>query len=250
MTAEREALSAPTANVAEVEEHVTSSLGERAGGRPSELGAHERGDMDDLTLRRRRDGARRHRAAPGCGGAQGRRSGEADLFGRQDSRRREPARLVPRRRLRHPRPDRRSLDALDGRSLRRRPQARLLSLAGVPHRPAAVRRHDQSRRGRADGRGAARARRRPDANCARSSRTRRSATAASAGSPPASWTAWRRCGSPRTATASATTTGCSARSSATAGSRRRRRTGSPTATRGNSSGPKSITPSASAAGWK
>ncbi len=49
MTAEREGLSAPTANVAEVEEHVTSSLGERAGGRPSELGAHERGDMDDLT---------------------------------------------------------------------------------------------------------------------------------------------------------------------------------------------------------
>ncbi len=49
MTAEREAPSAPTARVAESEEHVTSPLGERAGGQPPELGAHERGDMDDLT---------------------------------------------------------------------------------------------------------------------------------------------------------------------------------------------------------
>ena len=47
--------------------------------------------------------------------------------------------------------------------------------------------------------------------CARSSPTRRWAMAASAGSPPASWKAWRRWRSPPTATASATTTACSAR---------------------------------------
>ena len=53
--------------------------------------------------------------------------------------------------------------------------------------------------------------------------------------------------SPHTATASATTTACSGRSSATAGSRRCPRTGSLTAIRGNSSAPRSITRSASAA---
>ena len=59
-----------------------------------------------------------------------------------------------------------------------------------------------------------------------SSPTRRSATAASAGSPPASWTAWRRCRSPHPDTAFATTTASSGRSSATAGSRRFPRIGS------------------------
>ena len=46
-----------------------------------------------------------------------------------------------------------------------------------------------------------------------SSPTRRSATAASAGSPPASWRAWRRSACRPSATASATTTACSARRS-------------------------------------
>ena len=87
-------------------------------------------------------------------------------------------------------------------------------------------------------------------SCDGSSRTRRSATAASAGSPPASWTAWRRSRSPRTATASATTTACSARSSAAAGSRRSRRTGCPSAIPGSSSARNTPTRSASAAGWR
>ena len=56
--------------------------------------------------------------------------------------------------------------------------------------------------------------------------------------------------SPPMATASATTTGCSARSSAAAGSRRRPRTGSQTAIPGSSSGRSAITRSASAAGSK
>ena len=133
-------------------------------------------------------------AAPHVGRTQGRGSRQADLFGRQDPGGRQPARLVPRRRLRHARPHRRPLVRLDRRRLRRQAQARLLSLARIPDRPAAVRRADQSRRRRADGRGADGARRQPRPSCARSSRTRRSATAASAGSPPASWTAWRRCG--------------------------------------------------------
>ncbi len=69
-------------------------------------------------------------------------------------------------------------------------------------------------------RGAVATRRRSRRRCAASNRTPRWATAASAGWPPASWTAWRPCRSPRTATAFATTTACSARSFATAGSRR------------------------------
>ena len=47
--------------------------------------------------------------------------------------------------------------------------------------------------------------------CASWSRTLRWAMAAWAGWPPATWTAWRRFASPRTATASATTMACSAR---------------------------------------
>jgi hypothetical protein len=47
--------------------------------------------------------------------------------------------------------------------------------------------------------------------CATSSMTRHWAMAASAAWPPASWRAWQHCASPRTATASATITACSAR---------------------------------------
>ena len=71
--------------------------------------------------------------------------------------------------------------------------------------------------------------------------------AASGGSPPASWRAWRASRCRPTATASATTTACSGRASPTAGSRNCRRTGSPSATRGSSSGRRSSTRSASAA---
>ena len=73
--------------------------------------------------------------------------------------------------------------------------------------------------------------------CARSSPTLRSAMAASAGWPPASWRAWRPWPSPHTATASATITACSARSSGTAGSRSIPRTGCRSAIPGNSPGP-------------
>ena len=76
-------------------------------------------------------------------------------------------------------------------------------------------------------RGAGRARRRLRPDRARSSPTRRSATAASAGSPPASWRAWRPSGCRLTATASATSTACSARRSSTAGRPSCPRTGSP-----------------------
>ena len=68
--------------------------------------------------------------------------------------RRQPARLVSRGRVRHPRHHRRALDRIRPTRLRRRPQARLLSVAGVSHRPHAVRRDDQSGRRRADDRGA------------------------------------------------------------------------------------------------
>ena len=84
--------------------------------------------------------------------------------------------------------------------------------------------------------------------CGGSSPTPRSATAVSGASPPVSWTAWRRCRSPPTATASATTTACSARSSATAGSRRRPRTGSPRQPLGIRAPGGATTRSASAAG--
>ena len=70
---------------------------------------------------------------------------------------------------------------------------------------------------------------------------------ASAASPPVSWKAWPPCPSPRTAMASATTTACSARPSATAGSTNSPRTGSISARPGSFRAPRSITPSASAA---
>ena len=96
-------------------------------------------------------------------------------------------------------------------------------------------------------RSARRARRRLRAHPPRSSPIRRSATAASGALQRASWRAWPRWRFPRTATASATTTASSARSCATAGSRRCRRSGWPTAIPGSSSGRRSRAPSASAA---
>ena len=80
--------------------------------------------------------------------------------------------------------------------LPRRPQARLLPVARVPDRPAAVRRAEQPRPHATGARGARRARRRSRPAAQSSSPTRRSATAASAASPPASWRAWRRSASP------------------------------------------------------
>ena len=62
--------------------------------------------------------------------------------------------------------------------------------------------------------------------------------AASGGSRPASWKAWRRWPFPRSATASATISACSARSSRRAGSRNIPTSGSASATPGNSSGPR------------
>ena len=77
--------------------------------------------------------------------------------------------------------------------------------------------------------------------CAPPSPTPRWAMAGSAGSPRALWRAWRASACRPTATASAMTTGCSARSSRTAGSRNTPRNGCPSATRGNSSGRRSPT---------
>ena len=184
------------------------------------------------------------RGAPLHGsGTEGRGAGQADLLGRQGLRT-SRARATGFSPSRSPPATSSSSAGLNSteRRLRGRAQARLLSLAGIPDRPPAVRRDDQSRHRRADGRGARSSSASTWPTCAGSSPTRRSATAASAVSPPASWTAWRRSRSPRMATASATTTACSARSSATAGSRRCRRTGSPTAIPGSSSGPSPITP--------
>ena len=67
------------------------------------------------------------------------------------------------------------------------------------------------------------------------------AMAASAVSPPASWKAWRRSPSPPMATASATTTACSARPSSTAGSTSFPRTGWSSATPGSSRARRSAT---------
>ena len=80
-----------------------------------------------------------------------------------------------------------------------------------------------------------------------SSRTRRSAMAVSAGSPPASWKAWRPSTSRRMATAFAMPTACSARKSPTAGRSSCPKPGSTTAIRGNSSAASAPSRSASAA---
>ena len=122
--------------------------------------------------------------------------------------------------------------------LRRRPQAGLLSQPGIPDRPPVHRRAEQY--GAAAGiRGRARrSRRRPVRTCANASRMRRSAMAASGGSRPASWKAWRRWRFPPSATASATISACSARSSRRAGSTNIPTNGWASATPGNSSGRK------------
>ena len=88
--------------------------------------------------------------------------------------------------------------ASDARDLPHRPQARLLSVARIPDRPA-VRATRSCNLGstRRDARGAGRARASTSRPSPSSSPTPRSATAASAGSPPASWRAWRRSASPR-----------------------------------------------------
>ena len=116
-----------------------------------------------------------------------------------------------------------------------------------PDRPPAVRHADQSSSARRPP-----ARRWPastsiSTNFASLSPTPRSATAGSAGSPPATWTAWRRSPCRPTATASATSTACSSSRSATAGSRSCRSAGWRSAIRGSSSGSKPNIPSASAA---
>jgi hypothetical protein len=68
---------------------------------------------------------------------------------------------------------------------------------------------------------------------------RRWATAASGGSPPASWRAWHPCACLRSATASATITACSGRASPMDGRPKHRTHGSCEATRGSLSGPSS-----------
>ena len=99
------------------------------------------------------------------------------------------------------------------------PEAGLLHLDRVSDRPLArQQRHESHARslGRADVR---RARPRVDRRSSTRSRTRAWATAASAGSPPASSIPWRRCSFRRWATDCATSTASSGRRSATAGRR-------------------------------
>ena len=74
----------------------------------------------------------------------------------------------------------------------RKQAPRLLPVAGVPHRPAADRFSQQSRHHRADARRRLPTSTSTSTRCARSSRTRPLAMAASAGWRPASWKAWRR----------------------------------------------------------
>ena len=163
---------------------------------------------------------------------------------------RHAARLVSGGHVRHPRHHRRPLAGIAERRLCRRAQARLLSLARIPDRAPAVRRPDQSRRRATDGGGARRARRQSDGlapdRARRGARQRRPR-------PPRRMFHGQHgdaCRSPRTATASATTTACFARLFAAAGSRKRRRTGSSTAIRGSSSVPNTITRLGSAVGSK
>ena len=127
--------------------------------------------------------------------------------------------------------------AEDRRDLRSsQPQASLLPLDGVPDRPVAGQQHPQpaGRTGRQGGDGAREAR--LGASSPRWSPTPAWATAAWAGSPPASSTRWRRFSSPRSATACGTSTGSSARRSTEAGRSSTPTTGSAVPTPGRSSG--------------
>ena len=180
---------------------------------PRAPGARRRRACRPGARRDRRDDGQRRRRVPAIG------AGQADRHGRQGPGARAGARLVRRDGARRSRPGRRPLDGGHAPDLPRRPQAGLLLLARVPDRARCC-----STRCPISAWSARRARRcaasaSTSTGCAGSSRTPPSATAASGGSPPATWKAWRRCGSPPTATASATTTGSSDRRSKTAADR-------------------------------
>ena len=113
--------------------------------------------------------------------------------------------------------------AAHGADLRaREPQARLLSLHGVPHRALACQQHHEPP-SRSDG-GASKSPRRGSTGSPCSSRSPMpvSEMAGLDGSRPASSTRWRRCRSRRWATACGTNTASSGRRSGRAGSTRRR----------------------------
>ena len=152
-------------------------------------------DEERLSLPARASAPRADECQPAPGGRRRLQADDprqADLCGRQGPEQRARPRLVRGHGARRARPHRRPLDGHDPRHLPGAAEARLLLLARVPDRPAAARRAQQSRTDRDGARGARRARRRSRALCAASSPTPRSATAASGGSPPASWKAWRR----------------------------------------------------------
>ena len=99
------------------------------------------------------------------------------------------------------------------RAYQAKAQAGLLSLARIPDRPAAARCALQPRTDRRNSRRRCGAQRRSRPRSRRWSPMRRSAMAAWAGLPPASWKAWRASTSRPMAMASAMCTACSARRS-------------------------------------
>ena len=123
-------------------------------------------------------------------------SRQIDLCGRQGSDRRPRPRLASCRHAGPARPHRRPLDGDDPRAPTAGRQAGLLPVAGVPDRPAAARRRSAIWACSTTAR-AALAELGVDLDWSPSSSpTRRSAMAASAASPPASWRAWRPSGIP------------------------------------------------------
>ena len=111
-----------------------------------------------------------------------------------------------------------ALGAHRGHLRAREPQARLLPLDGVSHRPlAGQQRHEPPARSRSPSRPSSR-RTSTGSACSNRNPTRAWATAASGAWRPASSIRWPRCSSRRWATACATNTACSGRPSRTAGS--------------------------------
>ena len=182
-----------------------------------------------------RSGGRRRRRD------QGRHAVEDRADGRQGTGARHAARLVCRRSADAAGSGRASLAGIGTRDATGRQEARLLSFARVPDWAAVLR---CARQHGADGQVRGSACATSASTCAispRPSRTQRSATAGSAGSRPASWTAWRALPSRRRATASAMNTACSGSSSPRAGRRSFPSSGWNPATRGSSSAPTSST---------
>ena len=165
---------------------------------------------------------------------------------REGDPRRVGARLLSRVRAHRARSAGAPLAGHAAHARRARRQARLLPVVGVPDRTQPGPLPDEHGPLRSGGGAGGRLRLRPGRRSWSARAIPGWATAASAGSPPASWTRWRRWSCPRSATASATTSACSSSASTAAAGRAARQLAAAAATPGSCRATRTRRPCASA----